>query len=262
MHYQGRVGNTIGYYWRGKWCMRALPAQYKDARTESQVAQRNLFKLTVGFASHARQVIYAGLKAESVRHNLTESNYFMRINKGCFALVDNQLAVDYESLQLSDGPVAPVAFNAPQLIDETTVSITFDKNPLHRSTKSDDMVRLVAYCPELGDFDISAPAYRRGKQLEMKLHEFWAGREVHLWGFVTDNAGRASQTLYIGSGILSTDEWEAEEAEGESVDATDATAQANPQGGSAATDAETAEGANRTDGRAEQLKNQGISKKG
>ncbi len=261
MHYQGRVGNTIGYYWRGKWCMRALPAQYKDARTESQIAQRNLFKLTVGFASRAKQVIYAGLRLESERHNLTESNYFMRINKGCFAVVDNELAVDYESLQLSDGPVAPVAFNAPQLIDETTVSITFEKNPLHRSTKSDDMVRLVAYCPELGDFDISAPAYRRGKQLEMKLNKFWAGREVHLWGFVTDNAGRASQTLYIGSGILATDEWESEETEDESIDALDMTAQNAPQGGNATSDAKTAEGANRADGKKQPPKNQGISKK-
>lgn len=200
--------------------MRALPAQYKDARTESQLAQRNLFKLTVSFDSHARQVIYAGMKNESMKHNLTESNYFMRINKGCFSVVDNELAVEYESLKLSDGPVAPVAFNAPQLIDETTISITFEKNPLHLSTKSDDMVRLVAYCPELGDFDISAPAYRRGKQLEMKLNEFWTGREVHLWGFVVDNAGRASQTLYIGCGVLDATQWPEDEtgSEEDSID--------------------------------------------
>ena len=36
----------------------------------------------------------------------------------------------------------------------------------------------------------------------MSLNYGWVGKEVHLWGFVVDRAGRASQSLYIGSGIL------------------------------------------------------------
>jgi hypothetical protein len=74
--------------------------------------------------------------------------------------------------------------------------------------KWEDLVYLVAYCPELGDFDISAPVYRRSNRLTMSLNPYWAGREVHLWGFVVDGKGRASQSQYLGGGILDASQWE------------------------------------------------------
>lgn len=200
--FSGRIGPTVNYLWCGRWCVRSLPSQYNDARTEAQLSQRSLFKQTVAFAAKARRVLKLGLRAVSKNEQMTESNYLMRLNKQCFALEDGLLAVDYERLRLSDGPVAPVAFGVPQTVDETTISVDFEKNPLHRSTKSDDLVYLVAYCPELGDFDISDPVARRRNGLTMSLNEAWVGREVHLWGFVVDCAGRASQCQYIGSWTL------------------------------------------------------------
>ena len=140
---------------------------------------------------------------------MTESNYFMRVNKRCFAFAagtQDELRVDYENLLLADGPVAPVAFYEPQMVDETTLSVDFEKNPLHRAVKWEDLVYLVAYCPELGDFDISAPVYRRSNRLTMSLNPYWVGREVHLWGFVVDGKGRASQSQYLGGGVLGGDE--------------------------------------------------------
>jgi hypothetical protein len=95
-----------------------------------------------------------------------------------------------------------VAFDAPQLLDEATISIDFEKNPLHRNCSQDDSVFLVAYCPEYKDFDFSDATARRRKQVVLRLNEAWVGKEVHLWGFVVDNARRASQSIYIGSGIL------------------------------------------------------------
>ena len=178
--FSGRVGNLVYYQWRGKCCVRSMPTHYSDAQTEHQLAQRALF------------------------------NYFMRINKGCFAIVDGGLEVDYENLIMADGPVAPVAFGAPRLLDDTTISIDFEKNPLHRVVSPDDCVYLAAYCPELGDFDLSAGALRRSNQLTMSLNPYWAGREVHLWGFVVDSKGRASMSQYLGCGTLSVDEAEEE----------------------------------------------------
>ena len=200
--FSGRIGPTVNYQWRGVWVMRSLPSQYNDARTEAQLAQRSLFKQTVGFASCANRVLKLGMNVASHNAQRSESNYFMRINKQCFTLVDGNLSVDYESLILSDGPVAPVAFGVPQMIDEVTISIDFEKNPLHRATKSDDLVYLVAYCPELDRFDISDPVSRRRNRLEMRFNSYWVSRDVHLWGFVIDCAGRASASQYIGHGII------------------------------------------------------------
>ena len=221
--FSGRLGNLIGYRWRGRMCVRTMPSHYRDARTPEQLQQRALFKAVVRFAAKARQVLKKGMNAVSLDAQMTESNYFMRVNKRCFALAaatpsprprndetdstslageetasQAELIIDYEDLLLADGPVAPVAFYEPQMLDETTLSVDFEKNPLHRVVKWEDLVYLVAYCPELGDFDISAPVYRRSNRLTMSLNPYWVGREVHLWGFVVDGKGRASQSQYLG----------------------------------------------------------------
>ena len=209
--FSGRLGNLIGYRWRGRMCVRTMPSHYRDARTPEQLQQRALFKAVVRFAARARQVLKKGMNAVSLDAQMTESNYFMRVNKRCFALADgtqDELQVDYENILLADGPVAPVAFYEPQMLDETTLSVDFEKNPLHRAVKWEDLVYLVAYCPELGDFDISAPVYRRSNRLTMSLNPYWVGREVHLWGFVVDGKGRASQSQYLGGGILDASQWE------------------------------------------------------
>ena len=203
--FSGRVGNVIGYSWRGRMCVRSMPSHYNDARTPEQLQQRALFKYVVGFAAKARRILKLGLHTVSLDAQMTESNYFMRINKRCFSVAsaaqpDTQ--VDYENLIFADGPVAPVAFDAPQMLDETTLQIDFEKNPLHRVARSEDLVYVVAYCPDLGDFDLSDPVYRRRNKLEFSLNEFWSGHEIHLWGFVVDSAGRASQSQYIGHVVL------------------------------------------------------------
>lgn len=226
--FSGRLGNTIGYNWRGRMCVRSMPSHYNDARTSQQLQQRALFKSVVGFASKARQVLKKGLRAASIDAQMTESNYFMRINKRCFSIDATSeqepplpyadarpaaasgatpafigaLSVDYENLLLADGPVAPVAFDTPQLLDDTTLSIGFEKNPMRRVAKPEDLVYLAAYCPELGDFDLSTPVYRRSNCLTMNFNSHWAGRKIHLWGFVVDNADRASQSQYLGYLIL------------------------------------------------------------
>jgi len=200
--FSGKLGSVVGYNWRGQWCVRSLPADFHDARTERQLEQRGLFADMVRFAGRAKRVLGISMRVVARNDHITESNYFVRLNKACFSRMDGVLTVDYGSLRFSDGPVAPVAFDAPQLLDDTTISIAFEKNPEHRNCSQDDEVRLVAYCPELDAFDFSDGIMRRSKQLTMSLNEGWAGKEVHLWGFVVDRAGRASQSTYIGSGVL------------------------------------------------------------
>ena len=82
--FSGRMGNVIGYMWRGKACVRSMPTHYRDARSEMQLQQRELFRQTIRFASRAQRVLRLGLKMPSLDAHVTEYNYFMRINKRCF----------------------------------------------------------------------------------------------------------------------------------------------------------------------------------
>ncbi|MBO7490443.1 MAG: hypothetical protein J6T88_09210 [Bacteroidales bacterium] len=200
--FSGQTGNMIGYMWRGKWYVRSKPKQYRDACTEQQVAQRSLFRNMVAFAGKAKYVLRLGLHQASLDNHITECNYFIRINKGCFSMEEGEFVVDYIDLVLSEGPVAPVAFKAVQVIDETTVRIGFDKNPEHRAVKPGDSVYLAGYSPEHDMFMLSAPFSRSSESVEMKFPSEWAGSQLHLWGFVCDGLGNASPDEYIGCGVL------------------------------------------------------------
>ena len=105
------------------------------------------------------------------------------------------------------GPVAPVAFAAPRMVEETSVGVDFEPNPLHCTVHRDDKVYMVAYIPEKEAFIISQPFYRGQKYVEIVFPSYLAGKEIYLWGFVVDRAGRASQSQYLGNGIIDQSQW-------------------------------------------------------
>jgi len=199
--YRGTVGTVIGYQWRGKWCLRSHPRFVRNPRTERQQQNRALFREVVRYAAHLKQVLRIGLHAKALEAHMTECNYFFRLNNECFSDGENGLEVNYERLVVSEGPVAPVGFGEVQT-EEGVVTVSFEKNPLHMRAETEDEVYLLALCPSLDDSRLSAPVYRRTKSVSMLLPDEWAGREVHLYGFVADYAGRASRSEYLGCGIV------------------------------------------------------------
>ena len=218
--YRGRVGAVVGYMWRGQWCVRTRPAAFHDAKSERQLAQRELFKASVAFAGSVKSVLRTGLHVPALAAHKTECNYFIMINKRCLVWDDEGLHVDYPNLRVSEGPVAPVAFGAPQRVDECTMVVPFEKNPEHRRADANDKVYIAAFCAETGEAELSIPVYRRTRQVTVVLPTNWAGKEVHLYGFVQDNAGRTSESLYIettNSEDTSDSEIESMVNEGEAV---------------------------------------------
>lgn len=191
--FNGKVGPVIGYVWRGRWCMRARPRKVHNPRTEAQQAHRMQFRDMVQTASQLTAALRYGMRQVSLEQGLTEGNLFVRMNKDCFSAE----GVDYTRLLLSSGPLAPVAF-APATVDERGVMrVEFEKNPLRLRASSEDKVWVVAYCPELKQLVIASPVERRVRRVATALPDEWAGREFHVWGFVTDYKQRASECQYI-----------------------------------------------------------------
>ena len=191
--YCGTVGPVIGYQWRGRWCLRSRPRRVHNPQTERQQEHRMLFRDMVQMASRMNHTLRVGFRAAALEEKMTEGNLFVKTNKDLFTLQ----GVDYQHLQVSAGPVAPVAFLRAELDSDLVLHCEFSKNSLHLSACGDDEVRVYAYCPSLGRGVLSAAAYRRSKHLEMRLPDEFAGRELHFYGFVTDYAQRASETVYI-----------------------------------------------------------------
>ena len=198
--YVGKIGKVVGYQWRGIWVTRAMPEEFHDAKSERQLEQRGRFKAMVGFAGRLKDILRIGLKQSALKAHKTECNYFQMINKDCLLWDDGALVVDYEHLRLSEGPVAPVAFTCVH--GEASlrgITIDFEKNPEHRNCNGNDRVYVAAINARREEAVLSLPVYRRMGSITVSLPEYWDGEEVHLYGFVQDNAGRCSESAYIGA---------------------------------------------------------------
>ena len=208
----GRVGSTVSYGWRGKWVTRSYSTAPKNPRSEKQQGHRMLFKKEVQLAGRMNWVLRETLDALSAEQGMTACNYFVKRNQAAFSAgeitavagkkdADVELVVDWSQLVLSEGPVAPVAFDAPE-ISGTTLSIDFDQNPRRMPKDNYDRVYLFIYVPDLQMGFFTAPVYRREQRLSVVLPESFGGHEVQMWGMVQDRAGRWSETIYVGCGPL------------------------------------------------------------
>ena len=195
----GRVGAVVNYQFRGRWCVRTVPAAVHNPRTVRQQEGRSLFVQSVRLASQMMCVLRVGLRAPALAMHKTESNLFMQLNKGCFSLVDGLLEVDYASLRVAMGEVVAVAFGVPRLEEPLLVAADFVGNPNHLSCSSDDGVHLAAFCPARQLALLSAPAVRRASCVTLRLPEEWTGNEVQLYGLTRDWGGHASDSTYLGA---------------------------------------------------------------
>lgn len=196
--FSGKLGPAIGYMWNGRWCLRSRPQVVHNPRTAAQEAHRSAFRSQVQLAARMRWAVCQGFTALAREHGMTAYNLFMHLNQSCFSMTDGALQVDWEGLQLSMGPVAPVALREATVEADNVLNVSFEQNPLRLSAKSYDRVSLYLYAPATGQGYMTAPVYRRTQHLSLALPAGMAGHEVHLYLMVQDDAGRRSASAYGG----------------------------------------------------------------
>jgi hypothetical protein len=199
--FNGKLGPVVGYRWKGLWCMRSQSRFVNNPRTEAQQAHRALFKAEVQLAGRMRWAVNIGLKLPADDMNMTTLNLFVKANKQAFSAVDGALKVDYAALQVSGGPVAPVAMTEASVDGDNVLNVRFEKNPLRRSCQSFDNVYFWIYNEELEQGYLSNAVYRRMQKASVALPDaFFADGTpaLHVYDFVQDAQGRCSETAYAG----------------------------------------------------------------
>jgi hypothetical protein len=198
--FNGRLGPVVGYRWKGVWCVRAQSDFVRNPRTAAQQAHRALFKAEVQLAGRMRWALNTGLKLPADEMNMTPMNLFVKANQQAFSEVEGRLAVDYPSLRISGGTVAPVALTEASVDEDNVLNIRFEKNPLRRTCGVHDNVYFWIYSEELEMGYLANPVYRRVQQAHVALPDMFRGYALHIYAFAQDDAGRCSETAYIGCG--------------------------------------------------------------
>lgn len=198
--FSGKVGSVVGYMWKNRSCIRAYRHQVNYPDTIDQQHQRNWFVSMVRFASQATAALKLGLAPMATVARMTEGNYFILKNKQHFLRDGNNVQIDYSKLQIAMGSATDVYFHKPRFEKNETVIVDFEKNAMSLRASSDDLVYVYIYASGSAQGLLAAPVARRSKQLRIVLPQEWSGQEVHLYGFVVDREGRASNSTYIGVG--------------------------------------------------------------
>lgn len=201
--FSGRLGPAVGYQWNGRWCVRALPRMVTNPRTEAQQEHRAMFKQEVLLAAQMRWAVNVGMKEVARQMGMTAQNLFVKANQQAFCMVDGELKVDYPALQVSMGPVAPVAITKATVDEGNVLTVRFEKNPEHRAASAYDSVYLWVYSAEAGKGYLVNAVYRRAKRIDVLLPEWLCDSGLHLYAFVQDKDGRCSSTAYgrLGQGV-------------------------------------------------------------
>lgn len=198
--FSGKVGQVIGFVWKGRPLVRGYRKHISYPNTPEQQEERDWFIAMVRFASSARAALKIGFATCADAAHMTEGNFFVRENKQHFQMEEGSLSIDYSRLTISRGSAADVYFKPARFEEGEVVSVDFEKNAMSLRASGEDHVYLFAYCPDLKQSKLSAPALRRNRRVRVSLPSNWAGLDVHLYGFVQDRDGRVSNSTYIGTG--------------------------------------------------------------
>ena len=192
--FSGKLGTAVGYMWRGKWCMRAHNPYPANPRTPKQVAHREMFKQEVQLAATMRWAINKSFKEVSYEMGMTPYNLFVHLNQQAFSLQEGLFTVDYSALRLSTGPLEEAVYEAPEWAADNVLTVK-----LGRSVgRWNDYVRLYVHCPEMKVGILTAPVYRNDKRISVMLSSIFLGREVHVYGLVSNDEGLWAETTYVG----------------------------------------------------------------
>jgi len=195
--FSGKLGNVVGYNWKGVWCIRMRPMSIRNPRTEAQQKHRTMFAEEVRLAGRMSWALGVGMKAVSDEYHMTVQNAFVSLNQQAFSMVDGAFEVDWKQLNVSAGPVAPVALTEAAVDEDNVLNAKFEPNPTGAKANRFDSVYTWIYCPELAMGYLAAPVYRMDKKVKVKLPDGFRGRVVHIYAFVVDKDKNSSLSSYI-----------------------------------------------------------------
>ena len=210
--FSGKVGTVVGSIRKGQGYMRGLAASKKDARTESQLAQRAKFaitqKLLKGITPYLR-VGYRGNTDTATPYNVATSKNV----KLCIAGKYPSLGFDPSKLVLSEGSLEGVEIYAAS-IKNNVATFTWTDNSDEQSANMNDFAMPMVYnfskCKAIYSLE---KASRVDGNTTLDSPASWKNDKLSCYiAFAAVETNAVSDTIYIGD--VKTDGSVAEGANG------------------------------------------------
>ena len=177
-----------------KQIVRSKPKKVRNPKTAAQKAHRSAFVDIVRLSSHTTEAHLIGLFQHARRNGLRTYADFRRLNKDCFT---PDGLIDYPRLVLSHGTVSPVDVTDVHIDASNLLHLTFETNTTLTNAHATDLLFLFAYSAAHGAGILAQPVLRTDGSLLLQLPTDWSPADLHLYAFLCNSRGFASNTLYI-----------------------------------------------------------------
>lgn len=201
----GKLGPAVGRRWKGKMVYSAYQPVVRNPRTDRQLLVRARFTALIGLGRTFHTATLLGMASRARSLQITDSNLFFSVNYGAVSgTTPDALTVNYEQLKVAAGPVATVGFGAADYDTPQHIEVLIASDGLDQAGAStSDSVYLAACCVGTKACVVSnGRATRSDESVSLEVPSSWQGQRVHLYGFVCDTNGQASDSVYIGSGTV------------------------------------------------------------
>lgn len=195
----GKVDNVVGSNWRDIWVLKGTAKKHSTKYSQAQIAQRAKFNLIFDLFSQLSDVVKMGFgnlyTGRSTAFNLAFGRNINAVTGDYPALT-----IDYPSLVMSQGRLAPCADLTLESSLPYTVSITWgDERPVVNSGLSDKVTAV--FCePEKGIATFSTGEAVRGDyKVDIVLPKMFSAKNLHVYLFFTSPDGKKnSESVYAG----------------------------------------------------------------
>lgn len=198
----GKLGNVVGYNWKGKNIQRAL-VKGADSRSEKQLYSRTKFGQLGKLSSLLYDAIYEGYRREASEKKSTQSGLFIKYNQTTITGSNrDSLRINYEILKLSSDKIQGVTCFDPTL-EGNKLTVGFQNNaPLNHRCTLTDRVYICVFAADMNAAICQCVGTRADDEGELTIPINCMGTQMHVYCFVigasSTNDGMASATQYVG----------------------------------------------------------------
>jgi hypothetical protein len=203
---RGKVGTVVGYQFRGKNIIRAIPQRSSKAASDTQILQRSKFKVVISFLNGVRKFVNAHYPIIEVdgEQKIGIDQLRSTLMKDGLLVIENTLQIIPQRVLLSIGVLPPAAIKKIGFLKGYKVKVQWDDTIVNVLTQPNDQLIVIAYNDELDAFHIEENvAKREDKYTHFSLNENWTKGNIHFWSvWKSANQSMHSTSIYHAPLVL------------------------------------------------------------
>lgn len=196
----GKIGNVVGFQWRGRDFLRAKPQKPHQHTSPAQQAQRDKLSLASSFVNKVRETVTL-YYPEVLRNNKLitgKEQLISLLMKQGIECIDHTPCIIIDRVLLAIGTLPAATIRGYTHIEGHTFVFSWDTQLLNILAQAEDQLVLLAYQDEREEFyEISNAGERQLGQLHFTLPSAWTIERIHFWSiWVSKQEKRNSTSQY------------------------------------------------------------------